>query len=148
MQLSADILLAKHLSFITHANFITGKETDEVRNEQVPLRHAPPFYGTSILRYKKLKWFAEISMQYNGTVKNEDMAPSEQVKTDIYARDANGLPYSPGWYTLNARGGYEFKKRVSVTVAWENITNQRYRPYSSGIVAPGSNLVMGIRVHF
>ena len=148
VQLSADILLAKHLSFITHANFITGKETDEVRNEQVPLRHAPPFYGTSILRYKKLKWFAETSMQYNGTVKNEDMAPSEQVKTDIYARDANGLPYSPSWYTLNARGGYEFKKRVSVTVAWENITNQRYRPYSSGIVAPGSNLVMGIRVHF
>jgi hemoglobin/transferrin/lactoferrin receptor protein len=145
LQLSVDVKLAKHLSFVTHANWITGKETDDVRNEQVPLRHAPPFYGSSLLRYKKQKWFAEISMQYNGEVKNKDLAPSEQAKVDIYAKDKNGKPYSPAWYTLNARTTYELKKHLSFTLAWENITNQRYRPYSSGIVAAGSNLVFSVR---
>lgn len=148
LQLSADVKLARHFSFITHANWITGKETDDVKNEQVPLRHAPPFYGSSLLRFKKQKWFAELSAQYNGKVSNKGLAPSEQAKVDIYAKDENGRPYAPAWYTVNAKTTYEWKKHLSVTVSWENMTNQRYRPYSSGIVAAGSNLIFSVRAAF
>lgn len=144
-QVSTEIYFVKELSLQSHANWITGKETDDVLNEQVPLRHAPPFYGSSMLRYRHTKIFVEVSAQYNSKIKNKDLAPSEQAKTDIYAKDANGKPYSPGWYTLNLKTSYQVVKNLQVTAGWENMTNQRYRPYSSGIVAGGSNFIISLR---
>jgi hemoglobin/transferrin/lactoferrin receptor protein len=87
---------------------------------------------------------AEVNAQYNSEVSNENLAPSEQAKTAIYATDENGNPYSPGWYTLNFRSNYTLGK-ATLGFSWENITNQRYRPYSSGIVAPGSNFIISLR---
>jgi hemoglobin/transferrin/lactoferrin receptor protein len=144
-QISAEFKLVKGLSLQSHANWISGKETDDVKNEQVPLRHAPPFYGSSSLRFNKKKIFVEFTAQYNSKISNEDLAPSEQAKTDIYAKDENGKPYSPGWYTLHLKGSYQLFKNLQVTAGWENITNQRYRPYSSGIVAAGSNFIFSLR---
>jgi hemoglobin/transferrin/lactoferrin receptor protein len=148
LQASVRIYLAKYLSLETHANWISGKETDDENDVQVPLRHAPPFYGTTYLRYQRGKLKAEASAVYNGTIENEDLAPSEQSKADMYAKDDKGRPYSPGWYTLNLKVSYALLQYVTLTAGWENITDQRYRPYSSGIVAPGSNFIGSIRVNF
>lgn len=144
-QVSIEYYFIKSLSLQTHANWISGKETDDVKNEQVPLRHAPPFYGSTMLRYRVKKIFAEASAQYNSKIENADLAPSEQAKTDIYAKDANGKPYSPGWYVLNLKASYQLAKNLQVTATWENMTNRRYRPYSSGIVAAGSNFIFSLR---
>lgn len=144
-QASVEYYIIKDLSVQTHANWITGKETDDAKNEQVALRHAPPFYGSTFLRYRTKKLFIEASANYNSAIKNEDLAPSEQAKTDIYAKDDNGKPYSPGWYTLNLKASFQVTKHLMATTGWENFTNQRYRPYSSGIVAAGSNFIIGLR---
>lgn len=144
-QASVEFYFTNSLSLQTHANWISGKETDDVKNEQVPLRHAPPFYGSTLLRYRLKKIFVEASAQYNSEIENADLAPSEQAKTDIYATDADGKPYSPGWYTLNLKASYQVTKNFQVTAGWENITNQRYRSYSSGIVAAGSNFIISLR---
>ena len=147
-QSGLELFFTKQLSIQTNANWISGKETDEENDEQVPLRHAPPFYGSTLLKYRNGKLYAEASAVYNSQVKNEDLAPSEQSKTDIYATDDMGNPYSPGWYTLNLKASYQLIKNLSFTAGWENITNQRYRPYSSGIVAAGSNLIISLRASF
>ncbi len=144
-QVSTEIFFGKGFSLQSHANWISGKETDDVKTEQVPLRHAPPFYGSTLLRYQIKKIFVEASAQYNSKIKNADLAPSEQLKTDIYAKDADGKPYSPGWNILNLKASYQLVKNLHVTVGWENMTNQRYRPYSSGIVAAGSNFIVSLR---
>lgn len=144
-QSSAEYYFTGQLSVQTHANWIGGKETDDTKNEQVALRHAPPFYGSTLLKYRHKNLYVEASSYYNSKIKNEDLAPSEQAKTDIYAKDANGKPYSPAWYTLNFKTSYQLTKNLLITAGWENVTNQRYRPYSSGIVAAGSNLVIGLR---
>lgn len=144
-QASAEYYFIKNLSIQTHANWIKGKETDENNNEQVALRHAPPFYGSTLLKYRFKNLVVEASAVYNSKIKNEDLAPSEQSKTDIYAKDENGKPYSPNWYTLNLKASYQITKNLLVTTGWENITNQRYRPYSSGIVAAGSNFIIALR---
>lgn len=148
IQLSCEVYITKGFSMQTHANWISGKETDDVKNEQVPLRHAPPFYGSTLLRYRLKKLFIEASSYYNSKIENADLAPSEQAKTDIYAKDDNGKPYSPGWYTLNLKASYQVVKNLMVSAGWENMTNQRYRPYSSGIVAAGSNFIISLRVSF
>lgn len=144
-QVSTEIFFTKGLSLRSHANWITGKETDDVKNEQVPLRHAPPFYGSTSIRYRLKKLFAEASFMYNSEIKNADLAPTEQAKTDIYAKDAAGKPFSPGWYTLNLKASYQVFKNLLLSAGWENMTNQQYRPYSSGIVAGGSNFIFSLR---
>lgn len=148
VQFSTDIRLSKSLSWQTHLNFINGKETDDTRDEQVPLRHAAPFYGSSFLRYKFKVYSIEAFAFYNSKISNSDLAPSEQAKGDIYAIDTNGNPYSPAWYTLNLRASIPINRSLVFTAAWENITNQRYRPYSSGIVSAGSNLIVSLRTNF
>jgi hemoglobin/transferrin/lactoferrin receptor protein len=148
LQLSAQWNLFPSLVWQGHANWITGKETDDLKNEQVPLRHAPPFYGNSLLRYSKNRLFMEASLYYNAPVASSKLAPSEKAKTDIYATDPSGNPYAPGWHTINLKTSYQLRKQLSFTLGWENITNQRYRPYSSGLVAAGSNLIVSIRAEF
>jgi hemoglobin/transferrin/lactoferrin receptor protein len=148
LQLSAQWNLLPSLVWQGHANWITGKETDDLKNEQVPLRHAPPFYGNSLLRYSKNRLFMEASLYYNAPVASSKLAPSEKAKTDIYATDTSGNPYAPGWHTINLKASYQLRKQLSFTLGWENITNQRYRPYSSGLVAAGSNLIVSIRAEF
>ncbi len=145
VQTSVHYKISRDLFIQSFANWINGKETDNVRNEQVPLRHAAPFYGNTNLRYSRDKLFIEFSSYYNGEVGANELAPVEQAKIDIYARDANGKPYSPSWYTLNLKAAYQIGPKTSFTAGWENITNQRYRPYSSGIVAAGSNFIFSVR---
>ena len=143
-QLAAEIWLLPSLRFYTTANYTYGRETDDVRDEQVPLRHAPPFFGQTGMRFKKSKWGLELWSEYNTEVSADELAPSEQPKTNIYALDENGRPYAPGWLIFSTRANYQLGKLL-LSLAWENLTNQRYRPYSSGIVAPGSNLVVSLR---
>jgi hemoglobin/transferrin/lactoferrin receptor protein len=147
IQLMAEVWVNNSTSIYTMANLIDGEESDDLSNEQVALRHAPPFYGTSGIRFRKNKFQAEFFSQYNSELSNANLAQSEQAKTTIYAKDKNGKPYSPGWYTFNLRSGYTWN-RISLNIAWENISNQRYRTYSSGIVAAGSNLIVSVRAGF
>ena len=144
LQALAELWATRQLSFYSMATYTTGKETDDENNEQVALRHAPPFFGTTGAKFRHKRISAEVFAQYNSQVSYNKLAPSERAKPTIYAQDLQGRPYSPAWTTLNARGSYQFS-RLLLTLALENITNQRYRPYSNGIVAPGFNLVVGLR---
>lgn len=72
------------------------------------------------------------------------MPEEEKGKTEIYAKDANGNPYSPGWITLNMRLSYLILKGLHLHATLENLTDRRYRPYSSGISAPGRNVTFSL----
>ena len=75
--------------------------------------------------------------------------PEEELgKTEFYALDVNGEPYSPAWYTLNFKTMYRVNETLLLTAGLENITDQRYRPYSSGISAPGRNFIIGVKAKF
>ncbi|HYE53374.1 MAG TPA: TonB-dependent receptor, partial [Chitinophagaceae bacterium] len=139
------ISFAKYLSLSVQGNWIEGEETDDNQDKDVPLRHAPPFYGNSHLKFNHKKLQADFYLVWNGEISNASLAPSEQAKTFIYAKDQNGNPYVPKWHTFNFKLGYQLNDHLMVTGGWENITNQLYRPYSSGIAAPGSNFIFSIR---
>jgi hemoglobin/transferrin/lactoferrin receptor protein len=95
--------------------------------------------------WKQKKWTADAFLIYNATLNFNELALSERGKNFIYAEDANGNPFSPSWYTLNLRAQYQISKTITLTTALENITNQLYRPYSSGISAPGRNLIVSLK---
>jgi hemoglobin/transferrin/lactoferrin receptor protein len=148
LMIASEIYISKTLIWQLNANWIRGIETDDQKDVEVPLRHAPPFYANSNLRYTYRKFTAELGAFYNAEIRNADMPPSEQVKTHIYAKDENGKPYSPSWCTLNLKCSYKINEHFELNLGLENMTDQRYRPYSSGIVAAGANFIASIRAAF
>ena len=146
LQAGLELFFPHNFSWLIQGNWIEGKETDDAKDEDVPLRHAPPFYGNAHVKFNGKRLRVDAYALWNGEISNRDLAPSEQAKTFIYATDKNGKPYSPSWYTLNIKTSYQLKTHLLLTVGWENITNQQYRTYSSGIVAPGSNVIVSTRI--
>lgn len=132
----------------TAAYNIADGFTREEDGSKVPVRHVAPQFGNAHLIYDRKKWKIDAFFDFNGEFDFEDLAPSQQNNAFLYAKDENGNPYSPFWYTLNLAGQYEIMDGLSMTAALENITDQRYRPYSSGIAAPGRNLILAATYHF
>lgn len=112
------------------------------------LRHIPPPYGVSEFNSSFKTVSLSFNIKYNLEKQNKFMAPSELNKSHIYAMDKYGRSYSPFWYTLNIFAQWVVNSHFSSTFAVENILDKRYRPYSSGIVASGRNLVLGLKYMF
>ncbi|MEZ4788215.1 MAG: TonB-dependent receptor, partial [Flavobacterium haoranii] len=147
VQFGVEAKLSKDFVFSTDLNFQKGEE--ELDNgEKSPSRHAAPFFGVSRLTFTHEKLELQLYTQFSAKKAYKDLPEEERGKPEIYAIDGNGNPYSPGWYTLNLKTDYKFNKTFNVTAGLENITDQRYRPYSSGLVAPGRNFIVGVRAKF
>ncbi len=139
-------LFVRFLPFLgmsAKANYIKGYD-----NNDRPLRHVSPFFGDVSLLYDQKKLQLQLTAFYNGEVSYENLAPSERKKTHLYAPDENGNPYAPAWFTLNFKGSYTLNQHFLFTAGVENIFDKRYRPYSSGITAPGINVILAVKVSF
>lgn len=123
---------------------ITGG-TETAGNVEVPVRHVAPSFGNLHLIWKTKQLKLDLYANYNGDLSYYQLAPSETEKDYIYALDANGNPYSPSWHTFNLRMQYQILPSATVTAGLENITDQRYKTYSSGIAAAGRNFIIALR---
>lgn len=137
LQFKAEI--TQEIDFHTSYNLIAGET-----NDGQPLRHITPNFGNTSVSWKRGKFRVVGYANYNAELANNALAPTELSKTHLYAKDVNGLPYSPAWWTLNVKTGVVFSKSLRLNVGLENILNKRYRPYSSGISAPGRNLSISL----
>ncbi|WP_010231025.1 TonB-dependent receptor [Gillisia marina] len=136
--------LVDHLKLRSQITITKGEEEQE-DGRKAPLRHAAPLYGNTHLIWNKNKLKLDLFSEYNGKLDFDELAPSEQDKAYLYAIDSNGNPYFADWYTLNFTGQYLISENWTVTVSLENITDQRYRTYSSGISAAGRNLILAVK---
>ncbi|MCD6113564.1 MAG: TonB-dependent receptor [Bacteroidales bacterium] len=135
--------VCNNLSFNTSLTYTHGED-----NNNSPLRHVSPLFGSTSLTYYWNKIKFKIYSNYNGAIKNKYLAASEQAKEYMYAKDKNGLPYSPGWWTLNLKTSSQINKNFQLNFGVENILDNRYRPYSSGICAHGRNFIISLRYNF
>ena len=142
-----EFAFSKAVKLSSQYNITKGFAQDQQGTKQA-LRHAAPAYGNTHIVYKKEKLTLDVFAVYNGQFDFEDLAPSQQNNAFLYAADQNGNPYAPKWYTLNFSGQYKFSKAFQLTATLENITDQRYRPYSSGLSAPGRNLILAATYTF
>ncbi len=124
---------------------ITKGEDEEEKGVTNPSRHVAPQFGNTHLVYSFKKLALDAFVEYNGSLSFEELAPSEKNKTHLYAIDANGNPFAPSWHTVNFRARYMVTNSLQSIIALENITDQRYRTYSSGIAAPGRNLIVTLK---
>ena len=137
-----EINFTKQLKLRSQYNIIGGTEDND--GTEVPIRHVAPNFGRTHLIWKTKKLLFDAFLVYNNTLSYNQLAPSEISKDYLYASDINGNPYAPSWYTLNLRTQYQYNDKLSLTASLENITDQRYRPYSSGITAAGRNLILAL----
>ncbi len=147
VQFGLELKLPRGFGFSTDFNFQKGEE--EIENgETSPVRHAAPFFGIARLNYKTQKLSMEVNLAYQGKRDNDDMPQGEKSKKEIYALDANGEIYSPAWYTLNFKGLYKLSETFDLSAGIENLTDQRYRPYASGVSGAGRNFILSLAAHF
>lgn len=142
-----EAFLSENWSLTSNLTLTEGIEEDDSGMDS-PARHVAPTFGDFHLVWQNQKLKADMFLNYNGEISYDDLALSERSKEFIYAIDENGNPFSPSWYTLNFRSQYQISNALKTTISLENITNQRYRTYSSGIVAPGANLILGLGYTF
>jgi len=138
-----DIKIIKNIALNTILTTIVGED-----NTGEPLRHAPPLYGGTKLTFEQNRLKMVVGANYNAEISYSNLAPSERDKAYMYAMDANGNPYSPGWWTLNLTGSYAFNEKFITTFKIDNMMDYRYRTYSSGITAPGRNFILAVRYSF
>ncbi len=124
-------------------NVIAG--TEENDDIEVPIRHVAPNFGNTHLVWANHNLKLDAFINYNNELSFNQLAPSEIEKAYLYALDGNGKPYSPSWYTFNLRTQYKVSNSTTVTASLENITDQRYKTYSSGIAAAGRNFIMSLK---
>lgn len=147
IQAGIEIKLPAGFGLSSKINFQKGEEELE-NGDKSPSRHAAPVFGVTRLTYSVQKLNMQLYATYSGAASNEDLPFGEQSKDYIYAVDNNGLPYSPSWYTLNFKALYKVDKHFTLSAGIENITDQRYRPYSSGLVSAGRNFILSLRAQF
>lgn len=147
VQMGMEIRLSLSLNFSTDLNFQNGKE--ELNDGSIsPSRHAAPFFGVSRLEFDKKLLKAQLYITYQGERSFENLAFEERNKDEIYAKDQNGNNYAPAWYTANFKVSYQWIENFQTVIGIENLTDQRYRPYSSGISGAGRNLLISLSYKF
>ena len=113
------------------------------RIENVPLRHTHPLFGKLSLKYQTDKMKLEMWSDFQGKRGLNELSPSELDKLYLYSSEGS-LP----WWTANIRFAYFINEHLSVNAAVENLLDKHYRPYSSGISAPGVNGILSARYQF
>jgi hemoglobin/transferrin/lactoferrin receptor protein len=147
VQAGIEVKLPSGLRFSSDLNLQDGEE--ELDDGSVsPSRHAAPWFGVTRLGYEADRLSLQLVAYYQGTFEHEDLAEEERAKDEIYAHDAEGRTYAPGWHTLNFKAMYRLSEAWRVSAGIENITDRRYRPYSSGISGPGRNFVLSLGLDF
>jgi hemoglobin/transferrin/lactoferrin receptor protein len=132
-----------HFSFRSTVTATYGRYEDTENDTIIPLDHIPPTFGQTGLVYHTKGFEAEVYTRYNGWKYLSDYSPSGEDNA------AQATPYgTPAWATLNFRAAFQFSKYAGVTFACENILDQNYRHFASGISSPGRNFVVALRLHY
>ena len=147
IQAGLELKLPAGFGLSARYNFQIGEEELD-DGSKAPLRHAAPAFGVTRLNYARSRFEAEFYTLFNAAVRNVDLAPDEQGKEYLYTLDAGGNPWTPAWLTLNLKTSLRLGNAIRLGAGIENITDRRYRPYSSGITAPGRNVVVSLRASF
>ncbi len=151
--------LDKNITLKSLFTWIQGQDQDGN-----PYRHVPPAYGSTHLMYRAGQISADLYAAYNGRISPDKLSPEEHGKDHMYAVDAAyadaqiNLPedeqfnpkglYAPAWYTLNLKVRYALNESLIFSAGVENLTDQLYRPYSSGIPAMGRSFILSLRGNF
>ena len=115
-----------------------------------PLDHIPPTYGQTYLTFNKGPVLLRGVVRYNGF---KPLSKYGQTATGSISGSADNVEYATAegtlaWTTFNIYSSFKISDRISFDLAAENITDLHYRPFASGVSAPGRNFIVALRGKF
>ena len=109
-------------------------------SDDVPLGHIPPIFGRTSFTYRKSRFFIDTYFVYQGWKYDDDFSP--------YGEDneSEAMRYGfPAWWTANIKAGFSAGAQFDFIFAIENLFDQFYKPYASGVSGPGRNFIITAR---
>ena len=148
LEAGVDINIWKGIGMSGSICYQKGEEQSEDSLKYYPLSHITPLFGQAHLTYERKKLKFDLYVIFNAKMDYEDLPLTDRNDASSFAKDDSGLPFVPSWYTLNFKAAWYINKYVSINFGIENITDQLYRPYSSGISAAGRNFIAAVKCNF
>jgi hemoglobin/transferrin/lactoferrin receptor protein len=139
--LQGNLLAQVTRSFSIVSNLTYTYGYDETDGQ--PLDHIPPVYGMTSFRLELKKFKGDFYVMYNGWKRLSQYSNSGE-DNEQYATEYG----MPSWYTLNLKLSYQIVHYLNVELGMENILDENYRKFASGISSPGRNLIVALRAKF
>lgn len=141
ISINAKTSLFKKLTLDGSFNYIKGTSFDQT-DTQTPLSHIPPVYGRFAAAYNDAHQKLSLNIRYNG------IKP-----LSLYGGSPDNLENAtpegtPAWTTINLYYQRQINDHLSATIGLENLMDIHYRPFASGVSAPGRNIIIGVNGKF
>ena len=139
---------------------IGGKTPDPKKPWEARVRREPPLNGIVGVQWEPLNteywatFYVRAAAEQRRLNRSDIRDPRMPGKTRDPAEvefDSNGYAVdagTPGWWTLNVRGGIQLFNYTHVTLSLENLLDRRYRPHGTGVNAPGFNVSLSLDNRF
>ena len=127
--------VTKVFSILSNLTYTVGTLDDKT-----PLDHIPPVYGMTAFNLELKKFKGSFYVNYNGWKRISQYSSSGE-DNEVYATQWG----TPSWYTLNLKASYQVNRYLNIEAGVENILNEQYRKFASGISSPGRNVIVALR---
>lgn len=139
----------------TTSGFVTYTKGRTYDTEE-PLSSIPPLFGQFEFNYQKEKLQLGADIRFNSKKDIEDFNFTEGIDnvelTPIV--DPNATHFadryygSPSWLTVGVNGSYDFNENLSVQARLDNIMDEHYIEFASGVSAAGRNVSVSLVANF
>lgn len=127
------------------------------KNNELPVPHIPPTFGKLSLEKKgeKLSYFLDYQYALSKKPEDFDFAGVDNLDETPYTVDINNLGSElityyglPKWYTINLSLSYDVSKKINCQFSINNILDEHYKSFGSGISASGRNFITTVRFNY
>ena len=135
---------------------LKGKDPDPNKPWEARIRREPPLNGLLGVRWEGAQHGLWAEFFVRGAVKQNRLSRGDirDPRIPAFTRDPAEVTFdadgravdagTPGWFTLNLRGGVQVAQKTRLMWGIENLLNRRYREHGSGVDAPGFNLILSL----
>lgn len=127
--------------FSCSVNYTWGIVSDS--SGYVPLDHIPPLFGRAAVGIRYPNITIEMYVIFQGSKPKELYHPSGE--DNIHYATPSGMP---GWATLNINGSFRVNPSLDLQLGIDNILNQQYRTFASGISGAGISCTITLYSRF
>ena len=144
--------LTDHFTVDASTTYTQGKTYDTLE----PMSSIPPIFGDLGIKYLYKKWTLGLGLRYNAKkdkkdynltegIDNFDETPIDNINATEEIDQYHG---TPSWYTLNFSTQYKLNKVATLHLHVDNIFDQHYKEFASGISAAGRNISIALNAQF
>lgn len=135
----AQSILENNLELYGTINFTKG----QIISSESPLSHIPPTYGKLSAKKKFIDWDLGAFILFNGAKNIEDYG--DESTDNLSEALETG---TPSWWTFNIQTSYKINDDLKAQLGIDNVFDMHYKPFASGISAPGRGLYVRLNANF